>query len=61
MRCYAHIGTGNYHARTATLYTDLGLFTAKPLFTEDVVYLFHYLTGRSLHWTFRKLLVAQST
>ena len=58
VRCYAHIGTGNYHVGTARLYTDLGLFTAKPEFTEDVVLLFHYLTGRALHVTFRKLLVA---
>lgn len=58
MRCYTHIGTGNYHAKTARMYTDLGLFTAKREFTDDVVHLFHYLTGRSLHWTFNKLLVA---
>lgn len=58
VRSYVHIGTGNYHARTARLYTDLGLFTAKPAFTEDVVHLFHYLTGRSLEWRFTRLLVA---
>ena len=60
VRCYAHIGTGNYHARTARLYTDLGLFTAKPVLTDDVVHLFHYLTGLSLEWKFNKLLVAPS-
>jgi polyphosphate kinase len=58
VRCYAHVGTGNYHAQTSLLYTDLGLFTARPEFTEDVVHLFHYLTGRSLRWYYRKLLVA---
>ena len=47
LRCYAHIGTGNYHVLTAKLYTDLGLFTCEPVLTEDVVNLFHYLTGRS--------------
>ena len=58
VRSYCHVGTGNYHSRTAQLYTDLGLFTAKREICEDVVHLFHYLTGRSLHWHFKKLLVA---
>jgi polyphosphate kinase len=56
--CYAHVGTGNYHKDTAKLYTDVGLFTAKPSFTEDVVELFHFLTGRSLKRNYRQLLVA---
>ncbi len=58
VRSYVHIGTGNYHAKTARLYTDVGLFTAKKEYAEDVVNLFHYLTGRSLTWNFKKLLVA---
>ena len=58
LRCYAHIGTGNYHAGTANLYTDLGLFTAKPEYTADLVELFNYLTGRSLKREYGKLLVA---
>ncbi len=58
VRCYAHIGTGNYHAVTSKLYTDLGLLTCDPEITSDVVNLFHYLTGRSLFKEFRKLLVA---
>ena len=58
LRCYAHIGTGNYHSGTARLYTDFGLFTAKPEFTEDVVELFHYLTGRSMKRDYRRLIVA---
>ena len=58
VRCYAHVGTGNYHVKTARQYTDLGLFTAKKAFTTDIVHLFHYLTGRSLTWKFKKLLVA---
>jgi polyphosphate kinase len=57
-RCYAHIGTGNYHVKTARLYTDLGLFTCDPVLTGDVVDLFHYLTGRSRKEDYRKLLVA---
>ncbi len=58
IRCYAHIGTGNYHVKTARLYTDLGLFTCDPTLTGDVVNLFHYLTGRSARPDFAKLLVA---
>ena len=58
IRCYAHIGTGNYHVKTARLYTDLGLFTCDPALTDDVVNLFHALTGRSREPNFNKLLVA---
>ena len=58
LRCYAHIGTGNYHVGTARLYTDLGLFTANREITDDLVDLFHYLTGRSLMKDYRRLLVA---
>ncbi len=58
IRCYAHIGTGNYHIETARQYTDLGLFTCNPDITGDLVDVFHYLTGRSLKKDYRKLLVA---
>jgi polyphosphate kinase len=58
IRCYAHIGTGNYHAQTARLYTDLGLFTCDPAITGDMIEMFHALTGRSLKQDYRKLLVA---
>ena len=58
LRCYAHIGTGNYHVKTARMYTDFGLFTADPVLTDDVVRLFHHLTGYSRTPTFAKLLVA---
>ncbi len=58
LRTYCHIGTGNYNARTATLYTDLGLFTCNSAITADVIDLFHFLTGRSLKRDYRKLLVA---
>ncbi|HTW94303.1 MAG TPA: polyphosphate kinase 1 [Tepidisphaeraceae bacterium] len=58
LRTYCHIGTGNYNSRTANLYTDLGLFTCRPELTEDVIDLFHYLTGRSLKRDYRKLMVA---
>lgn len=58
VRCYAHIGTGNYHIKTAKLYTDLGLFTCNPVLTADVVELFHSLTGGSRNRSYSKLLVA---
>lgn len=58
LRCYTHFGTGNYHKDTSKLYTDFGLFTCNPEITEDVVELFHFLTGRSLQRQYRKILVA---
>lgn len=58
LRSYAHIGTGNYHVKTARLYTDFGLFTCDPVLTRDVVTLFHHLTGYSRAPRFEKLLVA---
>jgi polyphosphate kinase len=61
LRCYAHVGTGNYHVKTARLYTDLGLFTCDPALTGDVVNLFHFLTGGARGRTYHKLLVAPVT
>lgn len=58
IRCYAHVGTGNYHPGTAKLYTDFSLLTCDAEITRDLVELFHYLTGRSLKRDYRKLLVA---
>ena len=58
LRCYAHIGTGNYHVQTARLYTDISLLTCRTDLTEDLVDMYHYLTGRSLKREYRKLLVA---
>ena len=55
---YIHLGTGNYNATTARLYTDLGLFTCDPDIGADVTDLFNYLTGYSRQTKFRKLLVA---
>jgi polyphosphate kinase len=61
LRSYVHIGTGNYHVRTARLYADIGLFTCNPLITRDVVNLFHYLTGHSQTPACAELLVAPTT
>jgi polyphosphate kinase len=58
LRSYAHVGTGNYHVKTARMYTDFGLFTCDPAVTRDVVNLFHHLTGYSRDPEFEQLLVA---
>jgi polyphosphate kinase len=47
VRRYAHVGSGNYNANTARVYTDFGLFTADPRITADVHALFNELTGSS--------------
>jgi polyphosphate kinase len=60
-RCYAHIGTGNYHRHTARLYVDTSLLTCRPDLTADVADLFNYLTGRNRKVDYRKLLVAPAT
>lgn len=58
IRCYGHIGTGNYNSTTARFYTDLGLFTCDKMICDDMVELFHFLTGRSLKRDYNQLLVA---
>ena len=45
LKRYAHLGTGNYHPRTARLYTDFGLMTANDEVTRDVSEVFKQLTG----------------
>jgi polyphosphate kinase len=55
---YVHIGTGNYHATTARLYEDVGLFTADPEITADIADLFNFVTGFGRPQAFRKILVA---
>jgi polyphosphate kinase len=58
LRRYVHIGTGNYHATTARIYEDVGLFTADPDIAADVADLFNFVTGFGRPTRFRKLLVA---
>jgi polyphosphate kinase len=58
VRQYAHIGTGNYNAVTARVYTDFGLLTARREITEEVADLFNYLTGYSRKHDYRHLWVA---
>jgi len=45
LRSYAHFGTGNYHAFTAKIYTDLSLFTADEALTRDAGKLFNFVTA----------------
>jgi polyphosphate kinase len=60
IRRYVHLSTGNYNPQTARVYTDLGFFTCKEEFGEDVSALFNYLTGYSEVPQWRKLVVAPS-
>ena len=55
---YVHVGTGNYNRLTAQVYTDLGLFTARPGVVNEVTEVFNYLTGYSSKTDYRELLVA---
>src|SRR5215203_4048051 len=57
-RHYVHIGTGNYHAKTARLYEDFGLFTTDPEITADLAELFNALTGVARAASYRQALVA---
>jgi polyphosphate kinase len=60
LRQYVHLATGNYNPTTARIYTDLGFFTCKPAFCEDVSALFNYLTGYCELPQWRKLVIAPS-
>jgi len=61
LRRYVHLGTGNYHARTARLYTDYGLLTCDKAVGEDVNKLFHQLTGLGRASKLKKLLQSPFT
>ena len=58
LRCYVHLGTGNYNPATARTYSDLSLFTASEDFAEDAGALFNLLTGYSKPAKWKKFLVA---
>ncbi|HAJ38498.1 MAG TPA: polyphosphate kinase 1 [Chloroflexi bacterium] len=58
LRAYYHIGTGNYNAKTASTYTDLGLLSCNAEIAGDLMDLFNALTGYSYQSDYRKLLVA---
>ncbi len=61
IRRYVHLGTGNYHAANAKVYTDYGLFTADPDISEDVHKIFQELTGMGKPANLKKLLHAPFT
>ena len=58
VRHYVHIGTGNYHAKTARLYEDFGLFTCDRQIAADVAELFNTLTGAARTPEYRSVIVA---
>jgi polyphosphate kinase len=58
VRRYLHIGTGNYNAKTARLYTDMGLLTCDDELAADVTDLFNSLTGFARGARYRRILVA---
>jgi len=57
-RRYAHLGTGNYNASTARIYTDLSLLTSDPVITNAVAEVFNFLTAYSENPTYDPLFVA---
>ncbi|MEX0951419.1 MAG: polyphosphate kinase 1, partial [Gammaproteobacteria bacterium] len=61
LRRYVHVGTGNYHARTARIYTDYGLLTCDQAMGEDVNKLFHQLTGLGRASKLKKILQSPFT
>jgi polyphosphate kinase len=58
LRHYVHLGTGNYHSRTARLYTDFSFLTCAPELTDEVAIVFNTLTGLSGYPGLKKLMVA---
>lgn len=58
LRNYVHLGTGNYHPRTARIYTDFSFLTSNPELTEEVGIVFNTLTGLADYPGLKKLMVA---
>jgi polyphosphate kinase len=58
IRRYCHLATGNYNVRTAGVYGDLGMFTCRESFGEDLTELFNLLTGYTHPRRFNHLVVA---
>jgi polyphosphate kinase len=58
LRHYVHLGTGNYHPRTARIYTDFSFLTTESQLTDEVATVFNTLTGLSGYPGLKKLMVA---
>jgi polyphosphate kinase len=58
LRNYVHLGTGNYHPRTARTYTDFSFLTSDPELTDEVAIVFNTLTGLADYPGLKKLMVA---
>ena len=61
VRHYVHVGTGNYHAKTARLYEDFGLFTCDRGIAADVAELFNTLTGAARTPEYREVWSPRTT
>jgi polyphosphate kinase len=61
IRRYCHLATGNYNVRTGAVYGDLGLFTSRESFGDDVTALFDLLTGSAPPSGFHHLLLAPAS
>lgn len=57
---YAHLSTGNYNERTASVYTDMGYFTANDDFAADISDIFNVITGYSMPAHLKKVIVSPS-
>jgi polyphosphate kinase len=58
IRRYCHLSTGNYNFRTSGIYSDIGLFTCRESFGEDLTELFNLLTGYARPQEFHHLVLA---
>src|SRR6476620_7103895 len=58
IRRYCHLSTGNYNVRTSSIYSDLGMFTCRESFGEDLTELFTFLTGYTRPQKFHHLALA---
>ena len=58
LRRYVHVGTGNYNAGSAKIYTDLGILTADNQICDDVQDLFNVMTGCGIIDSYRSLFVS---
>lgn len=55
---YAHIGTGNFHEKTAKVYTDMSLLTCHPEITQEVANTFEFIVHSYKRFTFKHLVVS---